>query len=252
MTQSHSYVLPDFDLDEPVPFNAAVLADTPIDRFVLSLCLAFNDLKDILWLQHQLNKGTPVSPQERRKSTGYNGQLGGMKIYTTRLLCAITFKILSAIKENRQVWENDPDMTKSLRGVPRSVRRDWERIVEASEARPNADAFMRFIVTVRNNIAYHYYKPKQLMRGYKHFFDSASTDENRQKAYVSTGRNMEATRFYFADAAAQGLMELQVAPAQFTDAELADHVRRFNNVLVTVIVHYLGRRFTQFNKTADP
>jgi len=58
------------------------------------------------------------------------------------------------------------------------------------------------VMKIRNSIAYHYYQPKKLVQGYKKHSSSPRSEHNAL-AYSSFGKNMEESRFYFADAAAE-------------------------------------------------
>ena len=59
------------------------------------------------------------------------------------------------------------------------------------------------VMKIRNSIAYHYYQPKKLVQGYKKHFLESPRSEHNALAYSSFGKNMEESRFYFADAAAE-------------------------------------------------
>src|SRR5829696_1487020 len=63
-------------------------------------------------------------------------------------------------------------------------------------------AFKMAVMKIRNSIAYHYYQPKKLVQGYKKHSSSPRSEHNAL-AYSSFGKNMEESRFYFADAAAE-------------------------------------------------
>ena len=64
------------------------------------------------------------------------------------------------------------------------------------------------LAMVRSNAAFHYYQPKMLAEAYRAFFFTDPTSANNEAAYVSVGNDMDATRFYYADAAAQRCMQL--------------------------------------------
>lgn len=51
-------------------------------------------------------------------------------------------------------------------------------------------------------MAFHYYQAKVLLTGYEAFFRDAKPTPYNEFAFASIGRSLEATRFYFADAAA--------------------------------------------------
>lgn len=102
-----------------------------------------------------------------------------------------------------------PDVDKLLRRAPERTRTDWSDLVSIACRRGDATdgKFAKVLIQIRNNVAFHYAQPKPLAAGFRaHFFESPPNPTN-EHAYCSFGRNMERTRFYFADAAVQGALK---------------------------------------------
>jgi hypothetical protein len=188
---------PDFDLAPltelpPEVFQRAGHND--VDAFILSLALAYNDLKDINWTVEQLSKCKPTTAV-----TAEVAQWSGMNIFTNRQTLALLNELLQAIAAHRHLL-NGGDLNHAIAQLKGRARNAWESLVAASQD-DESDEFRKFLVKVRSNVASHYYQPKALLRAYQGYFFERASDDFNKAAYVSLGDTMEATRFYFVDAA---------------------------------------------------
>jgi hypothetical protein len=230
---------PDFELAPLVAYDPKLLCanseHASADAFVLALALAFNDMKGIQWLIIQLDKCTPETVQVSAE----NGQWHGMRIQTTRLTLLVLHELLKAIRtaQDNGICD-DPCFTTTMgRLDPRYVA-DWRELLELANETPGDSDIRRYIEQVRHNFSAHYYQPKALAGGYRTFFLDRPVDQFNEHAFASFGRRVEATRFYFADAAVQMGQKL-LDPSDALVAETRIWVLRMFQALRFLIEGYL-------------
>lgn len=190
----------DFDLGALETFDPRVFeGGSDTDAFVLSLALAFNDLKDLAWMFQQVSY---CEPADKSVPNPQLGQWKGMSIYVTRHLIAHAHEVVNALKEadRRGVLET-PEWCEALGLCPPAVIESWAKLVGTARGEPGDDPFLKFLVMVRNNVAFHYDQPKALMSAYLRAFPNPPTSAFNTHAFVSLGDRAEGCRFYFADAA---------------------------------------------------
>ena len=76
-------------------------------------------------------------------------------------------------------------------------------MVDTSFEKYSDNKLAKDLMIVRNKISFHY-DPKAISKGYDFFYKNIKKMVN---AYISRGRNMSESRFYFADAAAESYMQ---------------------------------------------
>lgn len=193
---------PDFDLAPLTSYPPEVFRsnEPPVDEFVLSLALAYNDLKSIEWVIQQMKRA-------RRKAAidAVTGQLLGMGIWGSRMTLGLIHELLKAIDVATKAGVLDNRaFTETVASIAPRARSAWSLLVAvatSADSREMTAKLRRYLVQVRNNAAFHYYQPTELHRGYKEHFFVRPRDEFNRSAFASIGENMERTRFYFADAA---------------------------------------------------
>jgi hypothetical protein len=129
---------------------------------------------------------------------------------------------------------NGLQMQLILKKMPPKARAHWTDLVRVAlnQSGVSDKKFKTILTKIRANLSFHYYQPKQLVAGYRrHFYESGAQPGNAH-AYASMGKNMERTRFYFADAAIQGSLELLqdskgFLPRLKTGSDAANHAIRF-------------------------
>jgi hypothetical protein len=75
--------------------------------------------------------------------------------------------------------------------------------VQATQGKQVDTLVGKFALLVRNKLVFHY-DPKETFSGYSRFFSSQIPAAER--AFLSSGSSMSETRYYFADAAANGYL----------------------------------------------
>ncbi len=100
---------------------------------------------------------------------------------------------------------------------------------------------------IRNKVSSHY-DPKELYRGYQyHFFRSETSSE---PPFISRSTNMKSTRFYFADAAADGYLQSQAVKENPNELmnRVADLTRDLNRAIMQVVNHFIQKRGFAYKK----
>jgi hypothetical protein len=206
-----------------------------LEEFFLALALVFNDLKTAVLLQATLPRdptGEKIGP--------HVGQRGGIASHLDRLAAAIVHELLKLIAGSQKVLE-DRRFIDLVGKVPSECAQMWRTLVDhASGATPASSV----LCMIRNNAAFHYNQPKALAQGFRAwFFDDDKIPQN-ETAYISIGQDMDATRFYFADAAVQRSLPVLGARKGVSNvhAIIADFVRKTNFALAALIRQYLYSR----------
>lgn len=231
--------LPDFDLAPLRKFDPKAFKSkyAGVDAFVLSLALAYNDLKDLEWVVWQLKKGEP----EENEISAYNGQFYGFRIHMTRLTIAFLHEVVIAIETaGKEGVLAEPEFGMVLDLLTPKARKTWDAVVgiaSGGSASKDDAEFLNFLAKVRHSAVYHYYQPKGLHKGYLRFFDEANITPHNEALYVSFGETMERTRFYFADAAiGQWYDDKELVPRA---GELRNEV---NKILRSLVEAFLIKR----------
>ncbi len=215
-----------------------------MDAVIVALALAYNDLKDAHWLVKFLDDH---QPEDTHKANSELGQWSGMREHAGRMITAISLEILAAIEtaDDAGVFA-DATFVRATKLLKPSSRRRWREVLALSHSKGGDDPVKRFLVRVRNNIAYHYYEPRHLMRGYqKHFFDSAQSALTA-RAFLSLGRTMGTTRFFFADAAAQAATTLLATDEIIKRSR--EYLLSLNEAVRNLVEAYLHLRFRQYRR----
>jgi hypothetical protein len=235
--------LPDFELlaslehvDASV-FEGADKDEQSVCDLVLTLALVYNDLKDLLWankhIQEQSSGEFELSP--------YAGQVHGMAAHCDRLLHGFFYELLILIAKTEK-QQAHPLFTSVISRIDREHRAYWGMLVEASSGKPNTDPMVRFLLRARNDIAFHYYGTENLARGYKMAYDGSG--HTKRKIYVSRGMTAYATRFHFADGAAQSAMDSIRDPK--TDADVSAKIYRISDftrhALYSIVTRFMEDR----------
>jgi hypothetical protein len=202
--------------------------------FMLALAVVFNDLKGLMMFRQVL---APLKAPDSEVSSAA-GEWRGLEIQLDRYTIALVHELLLLVGHFAAEAQG-PDISLWLSKAPPSVRKRWRNIVNVSVGgKGDGDAaFTKILLQVRNNLSSHYYQPKALVAGFrKHFFESSASAVNAF-AYASLGKNMERTRFYYADAALQaGIANLSEGLGQ---KQFAKRLRKLGGDINEALAHLL-------------
>jgi hypothetical protein len=196
--------LPNFDLAPLTQYPRDLLApreeDDEVTRqakeLTLILALCFNRFKDLHWAFARVASAELQTPQLVSER---NGNLFGMKASYSHLMVGTVFEMAEAVKQRARVATWRP-WKEALRHMPKHARLAWQEVASLATHKSGYQPLANYLWTVRDRLSSHF-DGDALMTGYKRFFTGAVSEGN-EAIYVSAGHNMEATRFYFADAAA--------------------------------------------------
>jgi hypothetical protein len=229
---------PDFNLAPFTKFDPRTFASgrEDVDRFVLMLGLIYNDLKSPFWLMKQATRAkeqfdlSEISPAL--------GQIAGFHEWGNRQTIAILRELLTLIKENHNILQEKPLLT-CIESLPSQHREAWAALTTASTAGASKDPFVKYLIQIRNNVSFHYNQTEALFDGYRRHFVEDPPSPINEVAYASLGDTMEGTRFYFADAAAQGYLRSVVDPTGELYEMAGDYLDKVNLGLRGLIHAYL-------------
>lgn len=213
--QKSYYPLPFFELAPLERFDRNLFACEGVDRdlngFVLSLAQIYNDLKCIFWVIKLLKEGR----EEASGVTAYKGQLSGFDSQMYRYLIGILNELMGLISKRQDVLDNDKFQRVVFLLLPEH-RENWVKIVDSSKKSKQIDPekltplddLKVFLDRIRNDSSFHYYHSGNQIKGYDYWRSGNPSDFGKDYLYASFGKNMMETRFFFADAANQGYVQL--------------------------------------------
>lgn len=237
------------DLREITPSLVVRDEDDDVGRFILRLAVAFNDLKGmILFDQYRLAFTRP----EPNEVTAHAGQWAGLITQIHRFLAGILNEALMAIHDELPAI-GSVEVTRLLASLPTGVQELWRDIIE--EARSSPAAVNRtnraMLARLRNKSSFHY-DGKNLRHAFLQYFAGVPTEKNA-KAYYSAGPDLDGTRYYFADAAAQqDYLNAGIERGKKTDTEVFDFARKVNNAFALLINAFLTSRESASGTRAAP
>lgn len=221
---------------------AAFLAggDAPQDLcdFVLALALVYNDYRDVL-LAHVLLMG--VEPQDTVAATPPRALANGLRTTLFRVQAGVVHELFNVINESAHVME-EPLFDRVIRTMSKEGREAWRSLLDAAAGRGGNDPLARALLLVRNKVAFHY-DARQLGAGYELAFGA---HHPAREPMLCRGRSLLASRFCFADAAAQSYLfqKTQAGSAQ----ELLDGAsalsKQLHHALFEIATRFIqARRF---------
>jgi hypothetical protein len=94
-----------------------------------------------------------------------------------------------------------------------------------------------------------HYDPKGIFNGYKRQFLHPQRPQDR--AFISRGRSMNASRFYFADAAVEGYFRDMVGESEISNLSLKVHetVESLNFALLGIVDQFIQQRGFAYRNT---
>ena len=241
--RARSAPCPDFDLAPLSTFPPEVFQrNDELHAFVLSLALAYNDLKDISWMMRQLDR----CQQEGSVPTPELGQWAGMRIFVNRRTFAILNEVVVAFQRQRPLLERSA-IAACVKRFPPHAKKAWKTVIAAAEER-STSGLWNSLVQVRNNVVSHYYRPKALMGAYWDVFSESPKNEFNRYAYASLGTSMKKTRFYFVDVAPERYYQKVGSGSLFEEAKR--YVGEVNIALLWIVQEFLRYRSKELRKKA--
>jgi hypothetical protein len=227
------------DLREISPSSLIRDESDNVGRLVLRLALAFNDLKDTILLDVFRASFRALAPNE---ITPYSGQVGGIATHVHRFIGGILNEILNVINDERSATA-DAEFVTLLSSLTSPTQSLWKDLIAEAQNSPQASnsTVRAMLASLRNHSSFHY-NGNRLRSSFRECFEGDQTATNRA-AYYSAGVDMDGTRFYFADAAAQtDYKRAGKDRGRETDKEVAKLAKEINNALAMLINAFLKAR----------
>lgn len=233
---------PDFNYLEPLTSLPRRLCLTkpedPLSGLMLCLALAYNDLKGISWMDRQLIK---CMPDDAAAITPESGQWNGMRIQAARYAFAIGHEILELLKRaTAKKHLRSEGYLRVLAKVDPAALPAWRELVRLATTPDAPNPLRKYLNMIRNTAAFHY-DPKILKRGYAIAFSAENQTPQAKYAYVSTGKTLAGTRWYFADAAVvRTYVADELGGKMFEDAD--DFMLRVRTALSGILEAWIAIR----------
>lgn len=208
-----------------------------ICNFVLALALIYNDCKDGIFSNLILAESKPSG---KFKLSPPWGAYNGIKVHYLRLNIALIQELLNLIEENQRTIKY-PFFKSVVQQLSNKDRASWNELVNAALQKRTSNPLNKFLLMIRNKVSSHY-DPKELYKGYRyHFFRSGASSE---PAFISRGTSMQRSRFYFADAAADGYLQSQAVKEDPNElmSRVADLTSNINRAIMQVVNHFIQKR----------
>lgn len=171
-----------------------------MQNFFLILGLIFNDLKGLLFFRKLI--GDIYREPKDNEITAHAGEHNGLINQINRLVMSTVSEFFIFIDKNKTIINSQNFLFLLERGRSPIFKKEWKELVNLDGSKHT----LAMIARVRSNTTFHYdHSGKELRRGFRNFFDKKSNKTpHRERAYYSLNKNMEQTRIYYSDAAAQG------------------------------------------------
>lgn len=200
--------------------------------FMLSLALAYNDLRDVT-LARILFDSIPIPGNDL--PTTARGQYGGLRLILTRVQIGLINELFRLVESSRQIVD-DPSFGRVCKPLSKQAKFAWNIVCEVAMRKGPSSELARLLVRIRNKVAFHY-DAEELSKGFQRYFMNR---ERPTPPFISRGDNLIGTRFYFADAAVESYFNLRINPNDqalidllWGGGELLDSVNLALNEIVT-------------------
>ncbi len=170
-----------------------------VGALILSLAMVFNDLKGLVIASSFLREA-----RERARSEEEKGQVSGMVLQNARWAMGLTRELLALLEQRLEVIDSE-EFQAVVASMPEASRSVWATLVSVARGDAGGDRELRAALAgAREGVAFSYgASGEQLARGFETAFPTASSrpDLAVGRPAFSDGKDLEGSRFYFADAA---------------------------------------------------
>ena len=223
---------------DPTAFIADENIPQEVCNFVLALALAYNDVKDATEAWHRLKQHDP--PGQFRKQVDF-GMQAGKKVHLVRYQVGLVNEICELIRRSERIISHS-SLQFSIRQMSKKSRAAWYSLVDTATGKLRTGPLAQAVTRIRQKVIFHY-DSAEIFNGYKrHFFDGTIA---KDQAYISRGNTMAESRFYFADAAAEGYLDIRSGEGQAT--AIAENIigamRDANLAIMQLVNSFIQKRF---------
>ncbi len=231
-------ILANIESFDPRAFLGGPDVPQSVCDLVLSLAVFYNDIRDVTHATLLLESERPQGEFSVNKQ---NGEYSGLAYHLFRVRLGLLHELLKLLCKAKTTIA-DQSMIQIVERLSREAREAWEALVNIANGIDVDPRFTSIILMIRHKVSFHY-DSKAIQRGFtRHFCGDERSDDY---AYISRGRNMGETRYYFADAAAYGFLRTLANDTELTQLESSLHDF---GVLISAALLPLISRFIQFRK----
>jgi len=222
---------------DPAAFEAGADVPQEVCSLILALALVYNDYKDALFASIAIGDAKPTGTFRKSRIWGAHA---GIEFHALRLQVGLLHELLNLLRESGNALLH-PFIAKVVKLMPSNARGSWKSLVSVAMGSTPTDQFGRSLLLIRNKVSFHY-DPKAIFSGYRHHFLGSTKRDDR--AFISRGQSMSATRFYFADAAPIGYLRSLVGDEGSDELlkSVAQLVRTVNIALKYVVEGFIQCR----------
>ena len=227
--------------------------DKPIQdvcNFVLSLAVAYNDLKDLLWVLHFLRR---ARPDKNELITRYRGEYSGFVNHAAKLLLSTFNELVQLLEENQPLFAHDL-FQKCVKQLPKEARVCWNGLVAVATGKEVEHKFMRRVFhTVRNKVSFHYADLKAINSGFRLRFTDQIRSVKDKTPYASLGKSAMESRFYFADALVESYVNHQIGEDSVIEfaGKMSDLTEQINFALRFLVDRFVSARNGAFREESE-
>jgi|WetSurMetagenome_2_1015567.scaffolds.fasta_scaffold31157_4 hypothetical protein len=217
-------------------FQADDTVSNEVCGFILSLALIYNDLKNIILFTELLKSSKPEGSFVERKDWG---EYYGLDNFLARSSIAILHELFGLIRNNKSVLE-DKFFKQIIKNIRKGAKISWQILVDTSFEKYSNNKLSKDLMLIRNKIASHY-DPKAIKLGYDFFYKQIKIMD---KAYISRGKNMPESRFYFADAAGESYIKYLYGSddTRLFYSSIDNYLQQLNNTIWYIINNFIAKR----------
>ena len=232
----HFSKLAELEYFDPQAFQADDTVSKEVCGFVLSLALIYNDIKNIILLTKLLENYKPEGSFVERKDWG---EFNGIDDFLDRLTIGLLHELFCLIKDSKSVLE-DKFFKQIINSIQKDAKTSWQVLVDTSFEKYSNNKLAKDLMLVRNKISFHY-DPKAIKQGYDFFYNDFKIMD---KAYISRGKNMHESRFYFADAAGESYIRHLYGEEDIAlfYKSIDNYLKQLNNTIWYIINNFIAKR----------
>lgn len=242
MFSNHYSNLADLEYFDPQAFQPDSNVSKELCGFILSLAFIYNDMKNISLFFELTSKSAPEGEFEERKDWG---EFNGILNFLDRLIIGLLHELFRLIRDNKKVID-DIYFKQIIKSIRKDVKTSWQALVDTSFDRYSSNQLAKELMIIRNKVSFHY-DPKVIKQGYDFFYDKV---KKMNRAYISRGRNMQESRYYFADAAGESCIQYisgSVDTHSFFES-IDQNLKLLNNSICQIINNFIYKRGFAFHK----
>ena len=159
---------------------------------------------------------------------------------TYSVLVSAVHELLTLIKDHHDVLNHD-FLLKVVKQLHPTSRKGWKSLIAAASGATPRDDFGRMLLRIRNQMVFHY-DLKGIFGGFKTHFLLPTRLQDR--AFISRGLSMSASRFIFADAAVEGYFGEIVGKGEIGQLSMKVHdvVDSLNFALLGLVDQFIQQR----------